>query len=64
MSWMLQVAERQHLSAMTNTSDGHLPSHDIMTNLCIILIQLIERADLEEEYDISVLLLDLPVLLL
>ena len=35
-----------------------------MPNLCIVLIQLIEGANLEEQDDISVLLFDLPVLLL
>ena len=35
-----------------------------MPNLCIIFIQLIEGANLEEQYGISVLLFDLPVLLL
>ena len=49
---------------MTNTSDGHFPSQGVMPNLCIIFIQLIEGANLEEQYDISVLLFDLPVLLL
>ncbi len=35
-----------------------------MPNLCIILVQLIEGANLEEQNDISVLLFDVPILLL
>ncbi len=35
-----------------------------MPNLCIILVELIEGANLKEQDDISVLLFDLPILLL
>ena len=53
-----------HLTAVTNASNGHLPTENIMPNLCIILVQFIESTNLEEKYHIPVLLLDLPVLFL
>ena len=55
---------RQYLSAMTNSTDCHLPAQHIMSNLGIILVKLIECAHFEEQHDISVLLLYLPVLFL
>lgn len=55
---------RADLSAMAYTSDGHPPVQDILPNLGIVLIQLVEFANLEEENDISVELFDCPILLL
>ena len=49
---------------MTNPTDCHLPAQNIMPNLSVIFIQLIECAYFEEQHDVSVFLLDLPVLLL
>lgn len=53
-----------YLTTVTNTSDGHFPSQHVMPNLCVILIQLVKGTNLEEEQNVSVLLLDIPVLFL
>ena len=55
---------KQYLAAVTHATDCHFPAHDVVTNLSVIFVQLVEGANLEEEDDVPILLLDLPVLLL
>lgn len=62
---LLQMQQSDwHLSAVPYASDGHLPTQNVMTNLCIIFVKLVEGAHFEKQDDIPVFLLDLPVLLL
>ena len=62
--------EAPHVEAAFRHSDhGHVDAvgefeiQFAVSDLCIFLVQLIERAFLEEDQDVPVFLLDLPVLL-
>ena len=53
-----------YLAAVTDAAHGQLPPELVVADLRIILVQLIELANLKEQHYVPVFFLDVPVLLL
>ena len=53
-----------HLTTVSHPRDGHLPVQHRAPDLGVVLVQLVELANLEEEHHVAELALHVPVLLL